>query len=51
MKTGTMQFNSSGDLTAPTGAVPGIAVAGLADGASNMTLEPGTWREATDRRR
>ncbi|HEY6489202.1 MAG: flagellar hook protein FlgE [Terracidiphilus sp.] len=38
VKTGTMQFNSSGDLTAPTGAVPGIAVAGLADGASNMTL-------------
>ena len=37
-ETGTMQFNSSGDLTAPTGAVPGIAIAGLADGASNMTL-------------
>jgi flagellar hook protein FlgE len=36
--TGNMTFNSSGDLTAPTGAIPGIAIAGLADGASNMTL-------------
>lgn len=35
---GTMQFNSSGDLTSPTGSIPGIAVTGLADGASNMTL-------------
>ena len=33
-----MTFNSSGDLTAPTGAVAGIGIAGLADGASNMTL-------------
>jgi flagellar hook protein FlgE len=36
--TGTMTFNSSGDLTSPTGAVPGIAINALADGASNMTL-------------
>ena len=38
VKTGTMTFNSSGDLTSPTGTVPGIAISGLADGASNMTL-------------
>ena len=37
---GTLQFNSSGDLTAPTGTVPNIAVANLADGAANMNL---TW--------
>jgi flagellar hook protein FlgE len=36
--TGSMTFNSSGDLTSPTGSVPGIAIKGLADGASNMTL-------------
>jgi flagellar hook protein FlgE len=36
--TGAMTFNSSGDLTAPTGSVPGIAINGLADGAANMTL-------------
>ena len=33
-----MTFNSSGDLTAPTGAVAGIDITGLADGAANMTL-------------
>jgi flagellar hook protein FlgE len=38
VSTGNMTFNSSGDLTSPTGAVPGIDITGLADGASNMTL-------------
>jgi len=38
VSTGTMTFNSSGDLTSPTGAVGGIDITGLADGASNMTL-------------
>ena len=37
---GSLQFNSSGDLTAPTGTIPNIAVTGLADGGANMNL---TW--------
>jgi flagellar hook protein FlgE len=37
---GTLTFNSSGQLTSPTGAVPAINVTGLADGAANMSL---TW--------
>jgi flagellar hook protein FlgE len=37
---GTLDFNSSGVLTSPSGTVPGIAIKGLADGAANMSL---TW--------
>jgi flagellar hook protein FlgE len=35
-----MSFNSSGQLTSPTGTVTGINITGLADGAANMNL---TW--------
>ena len=35
---GTLTFNGSGQLTAPTGNVTGIPVTGLANGASNMTF-------------
>ena len=38
LKTGTMTFNSNGQLTAPTGTVTGINVTGLADGAANMNV-------------
>jgi flagellar hook protein FlgE len=38
--TGTLQFDSSGQLVSPTGPVTGITISGLADGASNMNL---TW--------
>ena len=38
--TGTLNFNSSGVLTAPTGTIAGIPITGLADGAANMSL---TW--------
>ncbi len=38
--TGTLDFNSSGVLTSPTGTVPGITISGLADGAATMNL---TW--------
>jgi flagellar hook protein FlgE len=38
--TGTLTFNSSGQLTAPTGTVAGITVNGLVDGAAPMNL---TW--------
>jgi flagellar hook protein FlgE len=41
---GNLTFNSSGDLTSPTGTVPGIKVAGLADGAATMNL---TWNLTT----
>jgi flagellar hook protein FlgE len=34
---GTLNFNSSGNLTAPVGNVP-VAIAGLADGAANMNI-------------
>jgi len=37
---GKLTFNSSGQLTAPTGTVTGIKIAGLADGAADMNL---TW--------
>jgi flagellar hook protein FlgE len=40
LASGTLAFNSSGQLTSPTGAVPAINVTGLADGAANMSL---TW--------
>jgi flagellar hook protein FlgE len=38
--TGTLTFNSSGNLVTPAANVAGINVAGLADGAANMNL---TW--------
>jgi flagellar hook protein FlgE len=37
---GTLSFDSSGDLTSPSGTVPGISIPGLADGAATMNL---TW--------
>ena len=37
---GTLAFDSSGQLTSPSGTVPGINITGLADGAANMSL---TW--------
>ncbi|MGA7341556.1 MAG: flagellar hook protein FlgE [Terracidiphilus sp.] len=36
--TGTMTFDSSGNLTSPTSPITGINIAGLADGAANMSL-------------
>jgi len=36
--TGTLTFDSSGNLTSPTGTVSGISFPGLADGASNLTF-------------
>lgn len=36
--TGTLTFNSSGQLTTPAGNVTGISFAGLSDGASNLTF-------------
>jgi flagellar hook protein FlgE len=38
--TGTLDFNSSGVLTSPSGTIPGISISGLADGAAKMNL---TW--------
>lgn len=38
--TGTLDFNSSGVLTAPSGTVPGISISGLADKAATISL---TW--------
>ena len=38
--TGTLNFDSSGVLTSPSGTVPGISIANLADGAAEMNL---TW--------
>lgn len=40
LKSGTMTFDSSGNLTSPTAPISGINISGLADGASNMSL---TW--------
>ena len=37
---GTLDFDSSGVLTSPTGSVAGISITGLADGAADMDL---TW--------
>jgi flagellar hook protein FlgE len=37
---GTLDFNSSGVLTSPSGTVPGITISGLADDAATMKL---TW--------
>lgn len=36
--TGALTFDSSGNLTSPTGSIPGISFPGLADGASNLTF-------------
>jgi flagellar hook protein FlgE len=36
--TGALQFDSNGNLTAPAANVPGISFTGLADGASDLTL-------------
>jgi len=41
---GNLTFDSNGNLTAPTGSVTGINVAGLADGAATMKL---TWNLTT----
>jgi flagellar hook protein FlgE len=38
---GTLTFNSSGNLTSPATNVTGVAVTGLADGAANMSF---TWQ-------
>ena len=38
LKTGTLSFNGSGQLVTPAANVAGITVAGLADGASNLTF-------------
>jgi flagellar hook protein FlgE len=38
LKTGTMAFNGSGQLTTPATDVAGIGIAGFADGASNLTF-------------
>jgi len=37
LATGTLNFNSSGNLTSPTGSVP-VNINGLADGAANLTV-------------
>ncbi|WP_158944157.1 flagellar hook protein FlgE [Granulicella sp. S190] len=36
--TGTLTFDSSGNLTSPTGSVDGISFPGMADGASDLTF-------------
>jgi len=41
---GNLTFNSSGNLTAPTGTIPGISIPGLADGAATMNM---TWNLTT----
>jgi flagellar hook protein FlgE len=38
LKTGTMAFNGSGQLTTPAANVAGIAVTGFSDGATNLTF-------------
>jgi len=40
VSSGTLAFNSSGQLTSPSGSVTGIKVSGLADGAADLNL---TW--------
>ena len=37
LATGTLNFDSNGNLTSPTGTVP-VAISGLADGAANMNV-------------
>jgi flagellar hook protein FlgE len=41
LKTGSLQFDGTGNLTTPASDVTGIAVSGLADGASDMTF---SWK-------
>ncbi|MGA2073193.1 MAG: flagellar hook-basal body complex protein [Terriglobia bacterium] len=41
VKTGTLQFDASGNLTSPSANVTGINVTGLADGAKGLSL---TWQ-------
>jgi len=41
IKSGTLQFDASGNLTSPTVNVTGISVTGLTDGANNLSL---TWQ-------
>jgi flagellar hook protein FlgE len=41
--TGTLNFDSSGNLSSPSGSVTGINVAGLADGAADLNI---TWNLA-----
>jgi flagellar hook protein FlgE len=43
VSSGTLTFNSSGALTAPTGSVTGVNITGLSDGAAPMNL---TWNLA-----
>jgi flagellar hook protein FlgE len=38
LASGSLAFNSSGQLTSPTGTVPAINITGLADGGANMSL-------------
>ncbi len=40
LASGTLTFDSSGQLTSPTGSVSGINISGLTDGAANLNL---TW--------
>ena len=40
---GSLTFDSSGNLSSPTGSITGISISGLADGAANMSL---TWNLA-----
>jgi flagellar hook protein FlgE len=43
VSSGTMTFDASGNLTSPTGTIPGISITGLADGAAPLNL---TWNLA-----
>lgn len=38
VSSGTMKFDSSGNLVSPTSPITGISITGLADGAANMSL-------------
>lgn len=40
LASGTLNFDSSGNLTSPSGSIPGIDITGLVDGAAPMNL---TW--------
>ena len=43
VSSGSLTFDSSGNLSSPTGSITGISISGLADGAANMSL---TWNLA-----
>lgn len=43
VSSGTLTFDSNGNLQSPTGSIPGINISGLADGAANLSL---TWNLA-----